>query len=113
MNHQEAAVLCRVVAAYCPQQHFDEFTANAWHDLLGDLRFVDAKQAAADVAKRQPFVAPAEIRTKVHEIRDQRIRSAPIIDPPPDLDEVGYRRWLGESRRRIADGEPAMKALEQ
>lgn len=108
MNHAEAVILCRAVAAYCPQQHVDEFTPNSWHDLLDDIRLTDAKQAAIEIARVQPFVAPAEIRAKVREIRNARIAAAPPLDPPPGLgdDEVGYRRWLAESRRRIADGEP-------
>lgn len=116
MNHAEAVTLCRVVAAYCPQQHFDEWTPDSWHDLLGDLRFDDAKEAAADIARSQPFCAPAEIRARVRIIRDQRIAHTPLPDPPPGLgdDEVGYRRWLGEQRRRIADGEtPEVAELPQ
>lgn len=74
MNHVESVILCRLVAAYCPQQHFDEYTPDAWHDLLGDLELAEAKAGAIACAKRKPFVAPAEIRQWV---ADQPRQAAP------------------------------------
>lgn len=71
MKSTEAALLCRYVAACCPQQKFDEFTPDAWFDLLGDLPFDLAKRAAAEVAKRQPFVSPSEIRTAADRMRSR------------------------------------------
>lgn len=65
MNRQEAVALTRYVKAYCPQQAIDEYTPDAWHDLLGDLDLDTCRQAAGRVARRQPFVAPAEIRAEV------------------------------------------------
>lgn len=108
MNHTEAVILCRIVKSYCPQQHFDDYSPDAWYDLLGDLRFVDAKEAAAAIARQQPFVAPAEIRAAVRVIRNARIAQAPPSTPPEWIgdDEVAYRRWLAGERRRIADGDP-------
>lgn len=107
MNRTEAVALCRLAKACCPQQAFDEHTPAAWGELLGDLSFDDAKAALLEVAKRQPFVAPAEIRTEVRRIRRQRLDAAPPLVPPPDLDPddvLAYRRWLASARRAIADG---------
>ena len=73
MNRQEAVALTRYVKACCPQQAIDEYTPNAWHDLLGDLDLAVCRQAAARVARRQPFVAPAEIRAEVRSERQQRL----------------------------------------
>lgn len=108
MNAQQIVMLCRFAKAACPQQAIDEATPDAWQILLGDIRFEDAQTALATIAKRQPFVAPAEIRTEVKARRETRIAQGPQLQPPPGTadDELAYRRWLAESRRRIADGEP-------
>ena len=37
MTPQETLLLTRYVKACCPQQAMDDFTPDAWHDLLGDL----------------------------------------------------------------------------
>lgn len=103
MTPTEAVLLTRYVEACCPQQRFDEYTADAWHDLLGDLTFEDCKQAAAAVARRQPFVAPAEIRAEVRAVREARIAAKPI--PALDAaDEEQYRRALADIRKRLGDG---------
>lgn len=65
MTPQESLVLVRYVKACCPQQAIDEFTPEAWHDLLGDLELADCRRAVTTVARRQPFVAPSEIRAEV------------------------------------------------
>lgn len=103
MTPLEATTLCRLAKAACPQQAFDEYTPDAWHEILSDLRFEDAKDALFAVTREQPFVAPAEIRAAVKRIRADRIRTFGPFDPPPEIEN--YNRWLGEMRRRIADGE--------
>jgi len=102
----ETVLLARYVKACCPQQTMDKFTPDAWHDLLGDLPFEDCKTAAAEVAKRQPFVAPSEIREGVKAIRSERLRITPVPAPPAELldDPAAYRTHLRNSARRIADG---------
>src|SRR5690606_20849845 len=69
MTSEEAVILVAYVRACCPQQKFDEYTPDAWHDLLGDLTLNDCRAAARTIAQRQPFVAPAEIRAEVARIR--------------------------------------------
>jgi hypothetical protein len=105
-------MLCRYVKALCPSQHFDEYTPDAWHDVLGRFTLDDCKRAAAGVAEEQPYVAPSDIKRVVQLVRDERIRSVALPEPPSELgdDEVAYRRWLGQQRRRIADGESAADA---
>lgn len=105
MTNAEAVLLCRYTKACCPQQQFDQFTPDAWFELLNDFRFEDCKLAVTQLAKRQPFVAPAEIRDEVHRIRTKRIDLGPTLTPPPDLDPVATNEWLREARRRVADGE--------
>lgn len=105
MNHAEAVILCRYVRAVCPQQAIDEFTPDAWSDLLAGVRFVDAKDAVRAVTSRQPFVAPAEIITEVRKIRNDRITRHPEPVPPPGLDVIATKAWLVDARRQIGDGE--------
>lgn len=113
MNRPEAVILCRYVKAICPQQAMDEYTPEAWYDLLGDLRLEDCREAARNVGQGQPFIAPAEIRTEVKRIRAERIARA-SFDPPADLpdDDLAYRRWLAAARRRAGDGEHEAPVVE-
>lgn len=108
MNHQEAAALTRYVKACCPQQAIDEYTYDAWHDLLGDLSLQECREAVAAVARRQPFVAPAEIRAEVRRVREERI--AAVALPAPDheaaKDPEVYKRAMQEILRRTGNGMP-------
>ena len=113
MTPEETLVLTRYVKACCPQQAIDKYTPDAWHDLLGDLSLEDCRAAVVTVAKRQPFVAPAEIRAEVRRIRDERLDAGEkFLDPPSGLDGPAYQQWLINARRRIADGTDRPRALE-
>lgn len=107
MNSQEAVVLTRLVAAACPQQAIDEYTPDAWFDLLGDLDFADCRAAVVTVGKSQAFIAPAEIRAEVRRIRNDRVAHALIPAPDPGLvnNPRAYKAALAESVRRAADGD--------
>lgn len=108
MTPREAWALTRYVAACCPQQAIDEYTPEAWHDLLGDLDFGDCKLAAAAVGRRQPFVAPAEIRAEVRRVRGDRVARALPPAPPAEMAdrpvEGRYAKAVLAAVRRIADG---------
>lgn len=113
MTPTETTLLCRYVKACCPQQAVDDFTPDAWHDLLGDLPLDDCRAAVVAVARRQPFVAPAEIREEVRRIRSERIgpdgpgMSEPVPAADPD-DVAGYLAALREQRARAGDGSFAL-----
>lgn len=111
MTPTETVVLVRYVKACCPHQAMDEYTPDAWYDLLGDLALADCKQAVQAVARRQPFVAPAEIRSEVRRIQDERLASIPIPPPPPELldDPPAYIARLRESAKQIASGQAAIE----
>lgn len=111
MTPTEAVLLTRYVEACCPQQRFDEYTPDAWFDLLGDLDFDDCKEAAKSVARRQPFVAPAEIRAQVREMREERIALAPLPPPDPEVPEAQYRDALKAIVRRAGDGRMPFRAI--
>lgn len=114
MTPTEAVKLCRSVAAACPQQAIDDFTPDTWHDLLGDLAFDDCYAAAIAVGKRQPFVAPAEIRAEVRRIREDRLSRTPLPAPPYELaDSPGrYQQAIRAGVKRLADGFAVRPALE-
>lgn len=107
MTEHDAIDLCRWAKACCPHQHFDEFTYEAWFELLRDLRAEDVKDAITTVAQNRPFVAPAEIRTEVARVREARRKAfGPLPVPPPEIaDDVAadlaYRR---HALRAISDG---------
>jgi hypothetical protein len=63
----------------------NEYTPDAWFDLLGDLSLEDCRVAAAAVGKRQPFIAPAEIRAEVRRVRRDRIDRAIPAAPPAEV----------------------------
>lgn len=107
MTNAEAVLLCRYAKAACPQQQFDAYTPDAWYDLLGDMRFEDCKAALTAIVKRQPFVAPAEIRDEVKRVRYKRIGEfGPIPEPPPEIgrDPEQYHHWYVGLMRAIGDG---------
>lgn len=106
MTPQETVQLARYVKALCPQQRFDEYTPNAWHDLLGPYHLADARQAVAAVASRQAFVAPSEIITEIRRIRAARIDAANFVydgDPTESATESLTNRR--ELLRAAGDGQ--------
>jgi hypothetical protein len=116
VNHTEAVILCRYVKAICPQQKFDEYTPDAWYELLGDYSLNDCKEAARTVGQRQPFIAPSEIITEVRRVRDQRIDTANVIyDGNPDETGLESARSLRELIRQAGDGQigerPVLQAI--
>lgn len=113
MNNTEAVALCRLVAAHCPAQHFDEYTPDAWYDVLSDITFEDARSAVNQLARQQTFIAPNEVRQVVMAIRRDRIeRGRGYLAPPKWLDDmpdgpeqaIAYRDWIQQAERDLADG---------
>lgn len=85
MNPDEVVTLARYVRALCPQQRFDEYTPDAWGDVLARYSLDDARQAAATIAARQPFVAPSEIAVEITALRAARVERANLVyDGRPD-----------------------------
>ena len=107
MNSTEVTGLCRYVAAMCPAQKMDDATPDAWAHVLRDARVEDARCAVLDLAPRQPWISPAEIRAEVRRIRTRRIEAA-VSEPPREVadDPAAYLAWLRADRRAIADGRP-------
>jgi len=114
MKPTEVVILTRFVKAACPQQAIDDYTPDAWFDLLGDLSLADCRAAVAAVAKVKPFCAPSEIRAEVQRIRNRRLDKASIPAPPPELvdDWPAYQAALHASRVAAADGRDPEAAVQ-
>ena len=116
MTPTEAAMLCAYAEQCCPQQKFNEYTGDAWGDLLADIRYVDAKEAVIAITRRSPWISPAEIIAEVKKMRAKRIDEFGPITPPADLDPddtTAYREWWKDVQRQIADGDLKPKELDK
>lgn len=114
MTEEDTVLLVGYVRALCPQQRFDEYSPDAWYDVLHDYSLNEAKTAAASVASRQPFVAPSEIATEVRKQRRALVSVDAETEPPAaDPNNVPlYLRTLRTHRRNVATGAtPAIPAL--
>lgn len=114
MTPDETVILARYVRALCPQQKFDEYTPDAWHDVLRDFTLPEARTAAATIAGRQPFVSPGEIATEARKQRRALVTLDAETEPPAaDPNNVPlYLRQLRTHRRNVATGHvPAIPAL--
>lgn len=86
-------MIVRYVKSLCPQQAIDEFTYDAWHDVIGHLAFDQARNAVLAVVHSQPFVAPSDI------IREARRR--------PHPSDRTVAEALAAANRRELDAAPA------
>ncbi len=114
MNSQQAAVLCRYVRALCPQQKFDEYTPDAWHDVLRNYLLEEARTAAATIANKQPFVSPGEIATEIRRMHADRLGRHTDPTPKANPDDVAaYKAELAATRHAVATGvqEPSQAEL--
>ncbi|NJP71921.1 hypothetical protein [Streptomyces sp. C1-2] len=114
MQPEEVVVLARYVHALCPAQKIDQYTPDAWCDVFDEVpqySLADCREGAARVAKRQPFVAPAEIIAEVRKIREERLDGFQYEPTPGETGaEAAARRR--EQIRACANGQrPAVLAI--
>ena len=84
MTPTETVQLTAYISQGCPQQAIDEFTADVWHDLLGDLGLAECEAAARRIMTAKPFVAPCDIIAEVKRERRkqaERARSERAVAP--------------------------------
>ncbi|MCX5601572.1 hypothetical protein OOK29_25820 [Streptomyces phaeochromogenes] len=85
MTEQEAIMIAKYVASLCPGQRFNEHTPDTWTDVLAPYEVSEARAAVVTVARRQAFIAPAEIITEIRARRAERIAAANLVyDGDPD-----------------------------
>lgn len=105
MTDEEVIALSKYVAALCPAQRFNEFTPDAWIDVLAPYAAVDARAAVVAVARRQPFVSPAEIIAEITRIRGDRIAAANLVyDGDPNESALDSPRSLRALVQAAGDG---------
>ena len=100
MRIEEVHAVVRMVAANCPSQKIDEFTAQAWHLPLADIDVKDALVAVGEMAKTYEWIAPRDIVAKVGQMRAARVQQRHIPAPVNPDNTRDYRRQL----LRLIDG---------
>lgn len=105
MNLEETTLLCKAIATLAPVQRFEPDTPSFWAVILADVAYDDARQAILNLARRQPFIAPADIIGEVRAIRWERLEGADRITPDADPDDVSaYLAELRSIRGDVAAG---------
>ena len=85
-----------------------------WLSMIGDLAYADAARAVQEhYRETREWIMPSDVRQRVKAMRAARLNVTPIPPPPPELlaDPAAYRKYLRESARRIADGQPPLRAI--
>ncbi|WP_216588550.1 zinc finger domain-containing protein [Streptomyces brasiliscabiei] len=105
MTEEEAVQIAEYVQAACPAQKFGEYTPDVWGEILAPYAVDEARAAVIAVARRQPFVSPAEIVTEVKARRAERIELANIVvDGDPSQTGAESAAALREIIRAAGDG---------
>lgn len=106
MTLEETVDLLTTAAAF-DRRTVGETDAVAWHAAVGDLRLEDCQAAViAHYRDTTDWLMPAHVRTRVREIRRQRIEDSDIPAPPPELGDnpAAYQAVLRAARTAAADG---------
>lgn len=85
-----------------------------WLSMVGDLAYADASQAVqAHYRDSRDWVMPADIRSRVAEIRQERLRAAgPVVIPEELADSPAEAlAWKQERVTAIADGRLQPRAI--
>lgn len=112
MNRTETVLLCRYVKAMCPAQAIDEYTPDAWADVLYDVKLEDAKEAIHDGVREKGwrFIDITDVVSSVKAKRERRLldwgRYWSFPRPPRALadDPVAENEWKRDIRDQIASG---------
>ena len=112
MNKTETVLLCRYAKAMCPAQAIDEYTPDAWADVLFDVDLEEAKTAIQKGVRDHGwrFIDVTEIVAGVRSLHRDRLTKwvgqfGPLI-PPYALggDPQKEREWLRVAHRQVLDG---------
>ncbi|MET8765511.1 hypothetical protein [Streptomyces sp. NPDC004658] len=105
MTEEEAVQIAEYVAAACPAQKFGEYTPDVWGEILAPYDVNEARSAVIAIARRQPFISPAEIVTEIRARRAERIEQANLVyDGDPDETGAESAAALREIIRAAGDG---------
>jgi hypothetical protein len=85
MTPTETVALTKYAHALCPHQAIDDYTPDAWHDVLGNASLAECRAAVITLKSRgRVFIDPAEIITEIRRAsshRAQRERTEALIAP--------------------------------
>lgn len=105
MTPAEAQMLLGIAASFDNRKPNEE-TAIAWSHALGDLPYVDCRDAIVrHYQASSEWLMPAKVIADVKRVRAKRLEDHPPLTPPRDLSPLETNAWLREARRRVADGE--------
>ena len=80
-----------------------------WLSMVGDLAYADAAQAVqAHYRESRDWIMPVDIRHRVADIRQERLRAAGPVEIPEELADSPAEAlaWKQERVTAIADGRP-------
>jgi hypothetical protein len=116
MTPAETVKVWALVVQLCPGQRREEYTPDAWHEVIGDLRFDHAVAAVKELGRERAFIGTADIWQKVQATRRGRLESAQAQGGLPTVlypDDVA--RELAERRRitqLVMDGDAEVRTDE-
>lgn len=87
------------IQAMFPHQRFDEYTPDAWYEVLGEYDMYTVKAAVNVQATKKPFVSAAEIIAAIRDTSADRIGE--FVYEPGDPDETP-EQYLANLRRQLA-----------
>lgn len=109
MTPQDAMRLLAVAASFDNRKP-DKDAAVAWGVALGDLPWVDCRDAVLEhYGQTSEWLMPAHVKAIVGRLRSRRIAAAGDLVPPDfsslgDREEPATREWLRLTRKAIGDG---------
>lgn len=106
MRPSDTVRLLALVTQIAPAQKVDEFTPDAWHLVVGDLDYDEAREAVIAVARRQAWIAPADVVQEALRARARRPRfdAEYVPDADPDDPDAYLAALRGGRLRHYADG---------
>lgn len=114
MTTEETIDLLTLMQAY-DRRTVGRTDVAAWHLVVSDLPFADAQAAVlAHYRESRDWIMPADVRSRVNEMRRERLENAPVLDPPHEVADnpAAYQAWLEREQRKIADGTGPLRAVE-
>lgn len=122
MTPKETVQIVRFIRALCPQQRIDEYTPDAWHEVIGHLEFDAARAAVIAVKHSRAFIDPSDIiaeirraktirpreRTVRQALEESALRGITSGAAPPNAGYAAVRDQIGE---RVFPASPKHPAL--
>ncbi len=115
MTGEEVWDLLAVIAVH-DLRHVGQTDHDVWTAHVGDLPFTECRDAViAHYRDSSDRIMPADVRSRVREIRADRLERNIPAPPPADLtdDPKAYIAWRRDQLAAIRDGRPEVAAAPQ